>query len=392
MRFHSYFNTSIIIIRAYDGSMPLAHYLKQYFAQHKKHGSKDRKYISHLCYCHYRLGHALKELPVEERLKVALFACTDDIAEWTILFAETWMKGHSSLLRKRVAFMQTIYPAFNLMEIFPWQDELSEGIDKEAFALSHLVQPDLFLRVRPGHKAMIAHKLKLEAIAFTEMGENTIALLNSTKIDSLIALNKEAVVQDYSSQRIGELLSLINLGKGPLHVWDCCAASGGKSIQIYDTFKNVQLTVSDIRASIIHNLQRRFAQAGISNYQSFVADVSNSQNLKPEIANLLCQLIVSDVPCTGSGTWARTPEQLYFFTEDKINHYTTLQQKIITNAIPHIQASGYLLYITCSVFAQENEAMITLAQQQGLTLVQQKVLAGYSNKADTMFAALFAKQ
>ena len=54
MRFQSYFNTAISLIKTYDGSIPLQHFLKQHFSQHKKHGSKDRKFITHLCYCYYR--------------------------------------------------------------------------------------------------------------------------------------------------------------------------------------------------------------------------------------------------------------------------------------------------------------------------------------------------
>jgi 16S rRNA (cytosine967-C5)-methyltransferase len=48
-----------------------------------------------------------------------------------------------------------------------------------------------------------------------------------------------------------------------LAVWDCCAASGGKSILVKDTLNSIQLTVSDIRQSILNNLQQRFAVAGI---------------------------------------------------------------------------------------------------------------------------------
>src|SRR3569623_269733 len=137
MRFHSYFNTAVQLIQAYDGGMPLAHYLKQYFAQHKKHGSKDRKYISHLCYCYYRLGHALQQLPVEMRLKTALFLCEDDIKDWAVVLDASWLDNHSTSLQDRIAFIQSIHP-FKVEDIFPWQDELSEGIDAAAFAAAHL--------------------------------------------------------------------------------------------------------------------------------------------------------------------------------------------------------------------------------------------------------------
>lgn len=391
MRFQSYFNTALILINGYNGSMPLAHYLKQYFAQHKKHGSKDRRYIGHLCYCYYRLGHALKDISVEDRLRAALFISIDDIAEWNILFNEQWMKNHSGLLRKRIAFIQSIYP-FAITGIFPWQEALSEGIDTEAFAMSHLVQPDLFLRVRPGKQDAVLQKLQQNNIEYTELGNNAIALPNATKIDTVVALNKEAVVQDYSSQQVQQLFSFIKPnGREAITTWDCCAASGGKSILAFDNIKNIELTVSDIRASIIHNLQQRFFEAGIKDYKSFVADISDAANLNDVIANRQYNLVICDAPCTGSGTWGRTPEQLYFFTEDKIAHYSSLQQKIALNIIPHVKKDGYLLYITCSVFRQENEDITAIMQQQGLTLADQRVIAGYNKKADTMFAALFKK-
>ena len=71
-RSYAHFNTAVHLIENYKADMPLRHYLQQYFSQHKKHGSKDRKQIAHLCYSYYRLGYALKELPVEERLKAAI--------------------------------------------------------------------------------------------------------------------------------------------------------------------------------------------------------------------------------------------------------------------------------------------------------------------------------
>lgn len=389
MRFQSYFNTALQLIPAYDGAIPLASYLKQYFAQHKKHGSKDRKYISHLCYSYYRLGHALKQLAVEERLKAALFLCTDDIAEWNILFDETWMKSHTSLLRKRVAFVQTVHP-FEVADIFPWLPVASEGLDAEAFALAHLVQPDLFLRIRPGKKAAVIEKLHQQDISFKQLAENTIALPNASKIDSVIALNKDAVVQDDSSQQIAQLFPLIqHSSKQLLSVWDCCAASGGKSLLAYDNIKNIALTASDIRTSIIHNLQQRFSEAGIKDYRTFVADLTSQQDLQSAICNLKYLLVLCDAPCSGSGTWGRTPEQLYFFTDDKINHYSSLQQSIVRAIIPHVQKDGYLLYITCSVLKQENEAVVNTIRQQGLQLVKQQLFTGYFTKADTMFGALF---
>jgi len=371
--------------------MPLAHYLKQYFVQHKKHGSKDRKQISHVCYCYYRLGHAFKNVPAEERLKTALFLCSNSIKEWAILFDGVWLNNHYSSLDERIAFIQTIHP-FDVLDIFPWQNELGEGFDALSFAKSHLVQPDVFLRIRPGKKDIVSQKLQSANIDYTAISETCLALPNTTRIDALLELNKDAVVQDLSSQKIQIFLDIVRLEpnrKSPISVWDCCAASGGKAILAYDIMQNIQLTVSDIRPSIIHNLQQRFGEAGIQNYKSFVADLTDTKAVLPD---LQYDVIICDAPCTGSGTWGRTPEQLYFFSEDKIGEYTALQKKIVHSVIPHIKEQSYFLYITCSVFKKENEEMAGFIQQQyGLKLIKKELLTGYDKKADSMFGVLFGR-
>jgi 16S rRNA (cytosine967-C5)-methyltransferase len=172
-------------------------------------------------------------------------------------------------------------------------------------------------------------------------------------------------------------------------VWDCCAGSGGKSILAVDVLKDIDLTVSDIRPSIITNLKRRFEEAAIKNYTAVIADLTN---LKSEIPRQKFDLIICDAPCTGSGTWSRTPEQLYFFDKEKIAYYSNLQKKIVTNTIPHLAKDGFFLYITCSVFKKENEEVVEFIQNNSkLQLVKQEVLTGYDKKADTMFTTLIKK-
>ena len=98
-------------------------------------------------------------------------------------------------------------------------------------------------------------------------------------------------------------------------------------------------------------------------------------------------------PCSGSGTWSRTPEQLYYFSKDKISEYASLQKKIVANVISNIEENGYLLYITCSIFKKENEEIVAMIEKEyGLQLVKSELLKGYSMKADSMFGALFKKE
>ena len=397
----SYLTNAVAIIENYKGEMPFHIFLKKYFSQYKKFGSKDRKHISQFCYSYFRIGHAGDNISIEERIKLSFFLCNENISIFAALYNDEWINNWYNDLEKRIAFVKTTYSSFNEKNIFPWRDELSETIDSTAFALSHMRQPDLFIRIRPGKKETVIQKLNANNISYKIMNDDCLALDNATKIDTILAINKEAVIQDYSSQRIKEFLQSANekpetRNEKRVSVWDCCAASGGKSILAFDTLQNISLTVSDIRLSIIHNLTKRFEEAGIKNYTSFVADLTSIVNRKSSKFNIqhsTFKIIICDTPCTGSGTWGRTPEQLYYFNQNKIEIFNTLQKKIVSITIPHLDIGGYFLYITCSVFKKENEKVVAYIKENfHLTLIKMEVLNGYSVKADTMFAALFVKQ
>jgi 16S rRNA (cytosine967-C5)-methyltransferase len=375
--------------------MPFGYWLKKYFAHNKKHGSKDRKHIAHLCYCYFRLGHAFKSISVAERLTTALFLCNAEAGEWKILFEEKWLQQWGFSLPERIDFVKTIYKEFDIDNIFPLENELSEEIDLSLFAQSYLIQPDLFLRIRPHKEKQVINKLKAGKIEFNEISNTCLSLRTAAKIENELEENKEVVVQDYSSQRVTEFLVMIksviqNRNTG-LKIWDCCAGSGGKSILAFDVLQDVHLTVSDVRPSILSNLKRRFRKAGINHYHTMTVDLTKPQSKAMfSVSGIGFDLIICDAPCTGSGTWSRTPEQLFFFESGKINHYTSLQKKIIDNTIPHVNKNGYFLYITCSIFKKENEEIIEyILQQSNLRLIKKELLIGYDKKADTMFAALF---
>jgi 16S rRNA (cytosine967-C5)-methyltransferase len=155
----------------------------------------------------------------------------------------------------------------------------------------------------------------------------------------------------------------------------------------YDINPNIELTVSDKRESILLNLVNRFAKAKIKKYNSFVVDLTQD---KFTVSSSQYDLIIADVPCTGSGTWARTPEQLFYFKKEQIEKYATLQKQIVQNVIPHLKKGGHLLYVTCSVFKKENEDIVAFIQEElHLQLIKNEILKGYELKANTMFAALF---
>jgi 16S rRNA (cytosine967-C5)-methyltransferase len=391
-RFLSYLNTAVQLITTYEGTAPFAQHLKQHFTKHKKHGSKDRKLIAQLCYCYFRLGKALGDLSVAEKVKTALFLCQPEVGPWAVLFSTDWLTNWSTETTERVAFVTAQYPSFNVLQIFNWSNTLSIVIEPEAFCISHLIQPAVFVRIRPGKQHKVQQQFQTQQIPYQQVTVDGIALEPSVKLETILQLDKDAVVQDLSSQQIADYLHTIKsalssdaLRKG-LKVWDCCAASGGKSILAKDVFQHLQLTVSDIRTTILHNLKQRFAAAGMGPYKMLEVDLTGSNELPDD----RFQLIICDAPCSGSGTWGRTPEQLVHFKSADIAYYASLQRSIVTNAVQRLTDDGYLLYITCSVFKAENEQVVEyISNQLQLHLVSSGIIAGYEKRADSMFAALF---
>lgn len=387
-RFHSHINTAVTILSAYQGGSPFAATLKTFFSSQKKYGSRDRRSIAHLCYCFFRTGHVTRELTLEKRIIAGLFLCSTGPNE-ILENLEPALNANTILSpEKKFELLKINEP---VTALFPFGDELSEGINPEKFASSLLTQPDLFLRIRPGFKAIVIQKLQKDRIQFKQVGEDCLALPISTKIESVLTPDNEVVIQDMSSQGVGKFLKkAFELPTTPLRVWDCCAGSGGKSIMARDILGEMELTVSDIRESILVNLKKRFRVAGIDHYTSGLLDHSpGGLVVKPNSFSL----IIADIPCTGSGTWGRTPEQLFYFDQEEIGKYVSLQEKIVSDIMPILTPGGSLLYITCSVFTRENEGMVTFIKEKfHAEPVSMELLKGYEDKADTLFAALLKKQ
>jgi 16S rRNA (cytosine967-C5)-methyltransferase len=387
-RHFSYINTAIAIIEKYNGKLPFAIFLKQFFAAEKKYGSKDRKQISKLCYYYFRLGLEAKKYSINDAINMGCFLCENTYNELLAITAADLHERITLSLQEKLNYLQ---PTFNITSIFNCSDELSEQIDIEEYLQSYLNQPSTFIRVRPTYWPHVISVLQKEGIAYIERENNCIELLQTINIANLFLIDKEVVVQDYNSQKVFDTLhQFLPTTNLPIEVWDCCAASGGKSILLVDVVKSkLQLTVSDVRPSILSNLEKRFKIAGIHTYKTIITDLSkplHTEKITPY------NLIICDVPCSGSGTWSRTPEQLHYFMPEQIDAYASLQKNIVRNVIPHLQPGGILVYITCSVFKKENEENARFIHEQcKLQELYNCLLIGTNKKADSMYVAIFQK-
>ncbi|ACU03216.1 RNA methyltransferase [Pedobacter heparinus] len=375
------------IFKSYDGVLPLHRFLFAYFKRNKQMGSSDRRWASRYLYNFFRLGKALIKEEYTLRLAVADFLCSHTSS----LVIDTYLPGLKDQvvlsLPEKLALIKQQYPSFELDDVFSFHHKLSAGIDQQDFVPSFFIQPDLFIRVDTGYIEKVAATLRLEEIDFEKISETTLALPNGTKLDSVLAAHKQYQVQDLSSQQTGSFFKPQAWDKW----WDCCAASGGKSLLLYDLEPKVELLVSDVRESSLHNLDERFQQAGLKKYQKKVLDLL--QNNEQDLHHYEFDGILLDAPCSGSGTWGRTPEMLYYFEDHKISYFSGLQKKIAANVVKYLKEGKPLIYITCSVFKEENEDVVAfLLENLPLKLEKMQVIKGYAAKADTMFVARLIKQ
>lgn len=374
------------ILKQYMFDQPLHRFLATYYRQNKQMGSKDRRTASRLIYNYFRLGKALSNQSPEERLAVAEFLCNTSTNDFIAHFKPAWNTFVKLPVVEKIAIVKAEYADFNLQEVFPFQDYISDEVELEVFYQSHFVQPDLFIRMQRGQESKITLWLNEAEINYTLVLPQVLAFANGTKLDEVLIDKGIYEVQDLSSQKVGAFFKPQKWDKW----WDCCAASGGKSLLLCDEEPTVKLLVSDNRETILENLKERFSAARITNYQKKVLDLTLNQDLF--LHDYEFDGIILDAPCSGSGTWGRTPEMITQFESFKLKFFTELQRKISTNVVKYLKVGKPLIYITCSVFKAENEEQVQwLCKQFDLKLESQQLIKGYQDKADTLFVARLIK-
>lgn len=394
-KIHSYVYTSLQLVEDYHGEVPFSIYLKNHFRQHKKFGSRDRRWIKNICFAWFRSGGLFSAFTTMNRLICSFYLIqteSDARANDIVLSGGDVYKDINFELSipQKLDWIDAHIGKVNRENRIPFSTEFTSGLSVEEYLNGLWLQPKVWLRVRSQKMEQVQKVLIGEGIVFQTHDQlpNALQLEQGVSLEKLNFVEKGfAEVQDLSSQKTMELIP----AKSGERWYDACAASGGKSLMLMDTVDGVQLTVSDNRASILVNLKERFRRNGIRNYTSFVTDLTNWSAEQPN--SKLYDGIIADVPCSGSGTWARSPEQMNYFTEEKLKNYISLQDKITTRLCTLLKPGGKLVYITCSVFKLENEDRVaTLENSQGMKCVASKLYQGTWEGADTLFVALLEKK
>ena len=156
-------------------------------------------------------------------------------------------------------------------------------------------------------------------------------------------------IQDEGSQIAADLV----FARPGEQVLDYCAGGGGKTLALAAGMENRgQVHAYDADRNRLAPIFERLKRAGVRNAQVH----SPKDDLSPLEGRM--DRVLVDAPCTGSGTWRRRPDAKWRLTPDMLETRQNEQAAVLEAAARYVRPGGYLVYVTCSVFPEENEHQV----------------------------------
>ena len=156
-------------------------------------------------------------------------------------------------------------------------------------------------------------------------------------------------VQDEGSQ----IAARVSGAQPGMQVADICAGAGGKTLALAALMENKgQIFAHDIEGRRLAPMKERLDRAGVRNVQ-----VRAPMRTKDALADLRdkMDIVFVDAPCSGSGTWRRSPDSKWRLRPNALAKRLEEQQQALALAAPLVKSGGRLVYVTCSVLPEENE-------------------------------------
>ena len=231
------------------------------------------------------------------------------------------------------------------LDIPDWLDDAFNGDDDYA-RLKERAPIDLRVNLKKSNLSKATRSLALDGIEVDPVEASTTALRvrgETRKIPQTASyLNGSIELQDAGSQALIDAISLPEKGR----VLDYCAGGGGKTLAMAGRANaGVEFSAYDIDPDRLKGLRERATRAGVS-----VKLLRND----PVKSTDLYDLVVLDVPCSGSGSWRRSPDAKWKLDQTRLDVLVQTQAQILNQSKNLVGPGGTLAYMTCSLFACEN--------------------------------------
>lgn len=353
--------------------------LSHYFRSHPKLGSRERGVIAEAVYAILRnravftnfsesgVGPAMRRMALLGLAEVvgaeSLGGISEEESGWLVRVMQIDRETLPATLRANLP--QWLY------------DKLVER-DGEAATLelarSMNQQAPLDLRVnvlKAGRENVIAElaqaPIQCEPTPYSPLG---IRVRKKPALQNMPLFKDGAIeVQDEGSQVLSQI---VGAKRGEMVV-DFCAGAGGKTLSLGAIMRNTgRLYAFDVSDKRLAKLKPRLARSGLSNVHPVVIAHENDAKVK-RLAGKIDRVLV-DAPCSGLGTLRRNPDIKWRQTPQAITELNEKQLSILNGAARLLKPGGRLVYATCSILDEENEAIVTqfLASRDDFILVPMK--------------------
>ena len=158
-------------------------------------------------------------------------------------------------------------------------------------------------------------------------------------------------VQDEGSQ----LTALLVDARPGMRVVDFCAGAGGKTLALAASMANRgRLVACDVSVHRLERATRRLRRSGVGNVERRTLTSERDKWVKHHAGGF--DRVLVDAPCLGIGAWRRNPGDKWRVTKEDLAHLVVRQREIVSNAARLVRPGGRLIYATCSLLHEENEA------------------------------------
>jgi len=367
--------TAFVLHRLLAFQQPADAVLAAYFRDHRQLGRQDRAFIADTAYAVLRRLRTLEHLAggrEPRRLILAWLARFGghNLREFSPIAKGDeleWLKGV-----KAVDLM--VLPEPVRLDLPDWLHarlvpRFGAGLAALAEALNRPAPLDVRVNVARMSREAVLANLTAEGLVATPTPYSPWGL----RLAGKPALNRHPLflegvieVQDEGSQLLALLTGAV---RGEM-VCDFCAGAGGKTLALGTMMHNRgRLYAFDISERRLANLKPRLARSGLSNVHPQRIDRETDPRVK-RLAGKFDRVLV-DAPCSGLGTLRRNPDLKWRQTPESVAELVARQDAILVAAARLVKPGGRLVYATCSLLEEENEARVEalLTHQPGFVRI-----------------------
>ena len=343
--------------------MPADAALSAFFREHSEMGARDRAFVSDGAFAYLRRKASLEALAqTHEPLLLAYAVAVRELGhsvrdiEPAINAADArWLAGFKGRMHDPLA------PAVAAdVPDWLWHRLGESDDDKSRASLTRVWQSPAPLDLRANTMktardaalaALAADDLRVARTPYSPLG---------LRIDGRPSLARHPwladgrlEVQDEGSQLVGLLVA----PRRSDMVVDFCAGAGGKTLLLGALMRSQgRLYAFDVSAKRLARLTPRLARSGLSNVHPQV--IASERDAKVKRLSAKIDRVLVDAPCTGFGTLRRNPDLKWRQTPEDLAELTAKQAKILAAAATLVKPGGRIVYATCSVLPEENDAIV----------------------------------